>query len=73
MFSYVISGNGCKAIAVRSELGLFELQDLIRVQSRAVHPESHERVWSWGVIDFVNPVVHTVSDFANFGPALIGV
>lgn len=72
-FTYVITGNGMKAMPVASELNLLELQELVRRQSKPIHPESTERVWSWGVVEFVNPQVHTLSDFGQRGPALIGV
>ena len=73
MFRYVISANGLKALPVHSELTLLEFQQLVREQSKPLHPESTDRVWRWGVIEFVNPVVHTLEDYGSHMPALIGV
>ena len=73
MFKYIVTGSKHKAMAIHSDLLLLDLQDLIRSQSRPIHEESGDRVWSWGAIDFVNPQVMMVSDFADYIPALIGV
>lgn len=71
MYSYVITGNGYKALPVKSELGFSELEKLIRMQSRSVGPGSTEMVWNWGVIEFINPKVHILQDYANTAPALM--
>ena len=67
MFRYIITGNGMKALAVKSDLNFTDFQELIKRQSRKSHPEGQERIWSYGMIDFVDPQVHTLDSFANGG------
>ena len=71
MYSYILSANNRKALAVKSELTYFELRDKIRAQSKRLHEDSTDTVWHWGVMGFVNPQVMTLGDFANSCPAII--
>jgi len=73
MFSYIIRANGGKALAVHSDLMLQELRDLVRKQSKKVHPEGTDTIWMSGTREFINPEVMLVNDFANFAPTLIGI
>ena len=71
MYRYVITGNGLKALPVHSELGFFEMESLVRAQSKPLHPDSTDTVWRWGIDEFVNPKVRMLDDFINTGPALM--
>jgi hypothetical protein len=72
MYKYVITGNGYKALSVHSDMNILEIQDYIRSHSKKIHEDSHDTVFSWAFVDFVNPRVMLVSDFVDFLPALIG-
>ncbi len=73
MYSYILRANGHKALAIKSDLTCLSLRDLIRRQSKPVHPDSHDRVWRWGTVEFVNPEVMLPSQFTETLPALIGI
>lgn len=73
MYKYVIVGNGYKAMAIHSDMLWNELQDYVRFHSKKIHKDSHDTVFSWGVIDFVNPKVMLLSEFGDTMPALIGI
>ena len=73
MYKYVIVGNGLKAMPIHSDMLLPEIQDYVRNRSKKIHEDSHDTVFSWGTIDFVNPKVMMVSEFADILPALIGL
>ena len=72
-FIYVLVGNGYMAMPVKSSLSYLKMKDHIRTNSRKIHKNSHETVFSWGTIDFVNPEIMMVSDFAQRSPALIAM
>ena len=71
MFSYVISGNRYKAVVVRSALNWIEFRDWFRLQTKAVHEDSSERLWKGPYGDIVNPKVTTVRDFVGTLPAIL--
>jgi len=72
-FRYVLTGNGCKAVPVHSDLNYTEMCDYIREHSSNLHPDGHETIFRIGIIEFVNPQVRMVDDFADSGPYLIGI
>lgn len=63
MFNYILKGNGNMAVPVSSDMNSFEIQDYIRRNSRKIMKNSFDTVFSFGVIDFVNPEIITVDDF----------
>jgi hypothetical protein len=73
MFKYIIRGNNYRALAVHSDLGLLAMQDYVRKYSRKLHEDSTARVFTWGSLDLVDPVVYTAGDFVDHLPALIMV
>ena len=72
-FRYIIRGNGCKAVAVHSDLGWLEMKEWVRENSECIHPNSYDRLLRLGTIELVNPEVMTIDDFADFCPHLIGI
>lgn len=72
-YRYIIRANGNKALPVLSDLNLDEFRDYIRKTSEYLHPEGTDTIWRWGLIEFINPVVMLVDDYANYLPAIIGV
>jgi hypothetical protein len=71
MYNYILVGNNSMAVAIKSELLLLELQDLVRSRSKKVHPKSYESVFRLGVIEFINPEVMLPSDFCNRFPYIL--
>jgi hypothetical protein len=72
-WKYILTGQGMKAMAVHSSLNLLELQDFVRERSVRIHPDSLDRVFRWGSIEFVNPKVFTRDSYVDYLPALIEV
>ena len=73
IFKYVITGDGMMALAVHSELNYNEFVELIRSQTKKIHPKGRDTIYRWGVIEFINPKVMIASDFVDYLPALIGM
>jgi len=73
MFKYIISGNGYKALAVHSSLNWIEFKEYVRSRSERIHPEGTDTVFKWGVLEFVNPKVFGVEEFADYLPAIIEI
>jgi hypothetical protein len=72
-YHYVIRGDGMMTLPVHSDLNWIEFEELIRRQTKKLHPKGYDTVWRWGVIEFINPKVMSVDGFMAFCPALIGL
>ena len=73
MEKYILTGNRCKAIAIRSSLNCMEIKDYVRENSHKLHPEGDDVVFKVGMIEFINPQVMSPGDFADFCPHFIAV
>jgi hypothetical protein len=71
MFKYVIRAEGNMALVVQTEMNWLEFPEYIRKRTRKLHPKGHDTVYRYGVTEFINPVVMTLEDYANFCPALM--
>lgn len=70
MFKYIIRADGYMAIGVKSEMNLLEFQDYVREQSK---PRNKREMpcFMVGCVEFINPQVMSVNDFAEYGCLLI--
>lgn len=74
-YTYVITGDGMKAMVVHSDLEWHDFKDLVAQQTTKLNVDDKGRdtVWRWGSQEFINPVPYILSDWACKLPALIGV
>jgi len=72
-WKYIIKGEERIALPVHSSMQFHEMQEYIRINSKKLHPKGHDRIFMWGTIEIVNPMVMTIEDFADWCPALIEV
>jgi hypothetical protein len=71
MYKYVIRAENSMALVVHSEMNWLEFQNYILRKTTKLHPKGHDTVFKYGVIEFINPKVMTLDDYANFCPALM--
>lgn len=74
MYKYIIKADNNKALAVTSELPYMEFKDYFRsMHVKKIHPDGSDTIFVYGVgQEFINPRVMLPTDFANFGPVILG-
>ena len=72
-WKYIIKGEGRIALPVHSSMQFHEMQEYIRINSKKLHPKGNDKIFMWGTIEIVNPMVMTIDTFADWCPALIEV
>jgi hypothetical protein len=66
LYTYIIVGDGLMAHPFKSDLNWFEFVEYIKDHSVKTHPKGQDTVWCWGTIEFMNPRVMMLNDFANY-------
>jgi hypothetical protein len=69
---YIITGEGCMALPVHTKMPWSDFREYVRKMS-VPKGKACKRVFRWGTLEFVEPVVHCVSDYVESSPALIGM
>lgn len=72
-FTYVLVANGGKAFAIKSDYNWLEMDEYLHRHCKPLHPDSTDRVFKWGITDYINPKIMSLNDFGNYCPALIGI
>jgi len=77
-FYYIITGEtpsgyprGAKVF--KSNLDIFEFKDWVGLKSEKLHEVGKDRVFKYGVEEFVNPKVFIFEDFRNYLPEIVEI
>ena len=70
-FHYVIAGDHNVAVAFKSNLMLLEFIGHVAKRTKKLHPKGQDTVFKYGMIEFINPVIHMADDWKDRLPYLI--
>ena len=70
-YKYIITGEGSIAKVFHSDLDCIEFEKYFKANTKKFHPKGHDKIFRWGSLEFINPRLMCVSDFVDFGPAIV--